>query len=104
MTSSSTPAPAPLLDRTRLTGHRVRFELEAVKAWRVSVVGSFNGWTPGATPLIFIGGQKYATELDLAPGRYEYRFVVDDKLTGDPTAPAAIEIPAGGRGAAPKAR
>jgi 1,4-alpha-glucan branching enzyme len=77
----------------------VRFEVEAPKASNVSVAGTFNNWKPGATPLAGIGGGKWAKELPLAPGRYEYRFVVDGQWIDDAKAKAYAPNPHGGRNA-----
>lgn len=83
-TSNSTSAkPASSLPTSRRS---VRFELDSPQAWRVSVIGSFNGWVPGRTPLYSIGGGKWATDVELPTGQHEYRFVVDDKIEGDPKA------------------
>lgn len=77
----------------------VRFELDVPKAWSVSVVGTFNDWKAGATPLSGFGGGRWATELSLVAGRYEYRFVVDGKWIDDPKAKADVPNPHGGRNA-----
>jgi len=87
------PAQAQAARRT------VRFELNVPKAWSVSVAGSFNDWKPGATPLTALGSGKWAKELPLAPGRYEYRFMVDGKWVDDPKAKAYVPNPHGGRNA-----
>ena len=78
---------------------KFRFEVDVPKARSVSVVGTFNNWTPGATRLVFIGGRKWIRELNLAPGRYEYRFVVDDKWVDPPNAKSYVPNPGGGRNA-----
>jgi len=64
-----------------------------------SVVGTFNDWKPGATPLTCLGAGKWAREVPLAPGRYEYRFVVNDEWMDDPKAKAFVSNPHGGRNA-----
>ena len=46
-----------------------------------------------------MGGGKWAKELSLAPGRYEYRFVVDGKWIDDPKAKAYMPNSSGGRNA-----
>lgn len=78
---------------------KVRFELNLSDAQNVSVVGTFNDWKPGATPLSPVGGGKWATELSLASRRYEYRFIVDGKWTDDPKAKAIVPNPHGGHNA-----
>jgi 1,4-alpha-glucan branching enzyme len=55
-------------------------------AEQVSIAGSFNDWHPSVTPMIRLSEGKWAKELSLAPGRYEYRFVVDGQWVDDPAA------------------
>lgn len=55
-------------------------------AQAVSIAGSFNDWHPSVTPMIRLSDDKWAKELSLAPGRYEYRFVVDGQWVDDPAA------------------
>jgi 1,4-alpha-glucan branching enzyme len=85
--------------RSRVARRTVRFGLVVPNAQTVSVVGSFNNWTPGATPLRCLGGAKWFEYLLLAVGRYEYRFVVDGKWVDDPNAKAYVPNPHGGRNA-----
>jgi 1,4-alpha-glucan branching enzyme len=70
----------------------VRFLLVARNAGRVSVVGDFNGWNPGSTPMRRANdGQSWIAEVPLAPGRHVYAFVVDGDVVTDPAAPVAAE-------------
>ena len=55
----------------------VRLETYQPEASDVCVAGSFNNWQPQATPMVPLGDGKWAKELTLPGGRYEYRFVVD---------------------------
>jgi len=43
----------------------------------VSIVGSFNNWTP--TPLSSGSKGEFSITLDLAPGIHEYKFIVDGR-------------------------
>ena len=52
----------------------------------VCVAGSFNNWEPQATPLVPLGNGKWAKEITLPEGRYEYRFVVDGSWVNDSNA------------------
>jgi RNA polymerase-binding transcription factor DksA len=52
-------------------------------AHEVFVAGSFNNWNPCSTPLTNIGHGRWIKELSLAPGRYEYQFVVDGRWLPD---------------------
>ena len=56
---------------------RVDFKISAPKANWVGVAGDFNGWKPdGLTAKKDRGGVWKATAM-VAPGTYEYKFVVD---------------------------
>lgn len=48
-----------------------------LKAAAVCVAGTFNDWNPTSTPLIRQADGTWTVTLDLPPGRYEYKFVVD---------------------------
>lgn len=64
-------------------------------AHKVSVAGSFNDWQPNKLDLIPTGNGNWARELVLAPGTYEYRFVVDGDWKGDPAAKRSVPNPFG---------
>jgi Glycogen recognition site of AMP-activated protein kinase len=68
-----------------------QFVLEAPRASRVSLVGEFNAWDPGITPLTRVGPRGiWTVTVSLPPGRHTYAFMVDDTVwTLDPRAPAA---------------
>jgi 1,4-alpha-glucan branching enzyme len=56
------------------------------------LVGSFNEWDPGATPLVRdVASGKWVVSLRLPPGRHVYAFVVDGDVTADPSAPRAAD-------------
>jgi len=67
----------------------VQFVLDAPGARSVSLVGRFNDWDPVATRLERVAGSAvWTATVSLAPGRYEYAFVVDDSTwVLDPRAP-----------------
>ena len=50
----------------------------------VRVAGDFSKWAP--LPMTKRGG-KYQTSLELAPGAYHYKFVVDGQWRTDPGCP-----------------
>ena len=56
---------------------KVTFQFYAPQAQAVALSGDFNDWNPSKTPLKKERDGKWKTELDLAPGRYEYRYWVD---------------------------
>ncbi len=49
------------------------------------MAGSFNGWDPEADRMSKKDG-VFRIKLNLAPGRYEYKFVVDGQWYNDPAA------------------
>ena len=73
----------------------VRFELPFLEAREVFLAGSFNEWHPAMFPMIESPG-GWTKELVLAPGTYEYRFVVDGRWIADPNNPKSIPNPFGG--------
>jgi len=62
---------------------RVTFTLAAPEAKVVAVAGSFCDWDPNAHPLKRDGKGTWKASVLLAPGRYEYRFVVDGQWCDD---------------------
>ncbi len=76
--------------------HCVCLEFIHPQATEVCVAGSFNEWHPSATPMIRLDAGKWVKELDLPPGRYEYRFVVDGQWVDDPAARETVPNPHGG--------
>jgi carboxypeptidase Q len=53
----------------------------------VSIVADFNNWNMFGTPLAKING-GWTCKLDLKPGRYLYKYIVDGDWTADPKTPA----------------
>lgn len=77
----------------------MRLELTRPQARQVFVAGSFNDWQPTATPLQPTGDGRWAVQLSLPPGRYEYRFVADGEWVDDPNAKEVVPNPHGGANA-----
>jgi 1,4-alpha-glucan branching enzyme len=50
----------------------------------VFLAGSFNDWDPTRTPMERQDDGSWQTELELVPGRYEYKFVVDGAWCCEP--------------------
>jgi 1,4-alpha-glucan branching enzyme len=68
----------------------VTFALYEPRAEQVFLCGAFNGWVPNATPLTRKPNRDWKTTLALAPGRYEYKFVVDGAWKPDPRASETV--------------
>jgi hypothetical protein len=62
---------------------KVTFLLPICDAKRVSLSGDFNGWSPDATPMTRYDDGHWEATVDLAPGRYEYKFVRDGEWIPD---------------------
>ena len=88
-------SPEPTKARATNGVDAVPLKLVAPAARQVYVAGSFNNWHAAALPLKASGGE-WIGELKLAPGRYEYLFVVDGKWLPDPSVPEKVPNPFGG--------
>ncbi len=55
-------------------------------AREVFLVGDFNNWDPRSDRMVKRGG-KFQKSKRLAPGEYQYKFVVDGEWHTDPDAP-----------------
>jgi len=74
---------------------KVRLELSKPGAHSVAIAGSFNSWQPEQAKTTGNGG--WVKELTIAPGRYEYMFVVDGQWMPDPNAKEFAPNPFGGQ-------
>ncbi len=73
-------------------GSVVQFVLVQPNATSVELVGDFNSWQRGETPLQEAGPGIWTITLPLEPGRHQYAFVVDgEHWVLDPSAPRSIE-------------
>ena len=62
---------------------RVKFSIPAASGLPVFVAGSFNDWDPEGIPMKEKDG-VYTATVSLAPGEYEYKFIVNGFWTMDP--------------------
>ncbi|MFH1681157.1 MAG: alpha-amylase family glycosyl hydrolase [Candidatus Eisenbacteria bacterium] len=63
---------------------------------QVFVAGEWNRWDPAADRMTDADGDGiFEREIELAPGRYEYKFVVDDVWVEDPNARESVTNPYG---------
>ena len=87
--TAEAPAATPATPATK----RVAFTINAAADVPVFLAGTFNSWDPESIRLEGKDG-VYAVELDLAPGSYEYKFIVNGFWTMDPD-PARDWVPNG---------
>lgn len=81
--ASQAPSEAGLA-RVRLVYHG--------SARRVSVAGSFNAWSVDSALMTEVRPGVWTADLPLAPGRYEYSFVLDgSRWVPDPAAPVHVD-------------
>ena len=78
------PKPAPV--SAAPTTLNVSFALHKPDAKGVSLCGDFNGWLPSATSMKRHDDGRWETTVALAPGRYQYKFIVDGEWIPDPAA------------------
>jgi 1,4-alpha-glucan branching enzyme len=79
----------------RPTKKKIDFTMVAPGAHDVFLVGDFNGWNISSHPLKASNG-IWKTSIELAPGRYEYRFLVDGEWRNDPKCTTLDANPYGG--------
>jgi hypothetical protein len=84
--AASTPAsPSP-------GAQMMEFVFVNSSASSVAIVGDFNDWEEGGSPLRRVSEKVWAITIPLAPGRYHYTFVVDGTTwVADPLAPRTLE-------------
>ena len=78
---------------------RVSLKYLLPSASSVSVSGSFNDWFSAGASLHTAGDGYWALDLDLTPGRYEFRLLIDGAWADVPNATQTVENPFGSRNA-----
>lgn len=73
----------------------VEFRLVSPGARSVGLGGSFNRWAPETLPMQARPGGEWLLTVPLPAGTHYYAFLVDEKWTADPGAPAGGRL--GGR-------
>ena len=76
-------APAKKPAARKPAGKVVLFTVHADKGKAVYIAGEFNKWNPTAKKMAFKAG-VYSAKLKLAPGDYQYKFVIDGTWCADP--------------------
>ena len=84
-------------EKAKLKTKKVRFNLYAPEAERVFLAGDFNSWDVANLPMKKDNKGTWEASFTLPPGRYEYRFWVDEIWHDDPNAQERVENPFGGQ-------
>lgn len=69
--------------RRKLNSRKLIFEYYAPSAQKVQVAGTFNHWNQEGHLLKRERNGKWRLQLELPPGRYEYRYLVDGVWEND---------------------
>ena len=64
----------------------VTFRLPEFQANDVALCGDFNNWSPSTNPMKRQAEGCWEATVDLRPGRYHYKFIVDGEWIPDPLA------------------
>ena len=82
--ATTKPAPAKKINTSvQPRRRRIIFSFSAPEAQNVSLVGNFNNWDYTKTMKKDKEG-LWTSRVDLEPGKYEYRFLVDGEWQNDP--------------------
>ena len=68
----------------------VAFILNSPDADEVYLCGDFNEWIPHTLPMIRRNADHWEKRLALAPGRYEYKFIVNGVWIHNPDSPLNV--------------
>ena len=66
------------------TNTKTPFVCHAAEGANVFLAGTFNNWDPQENPMERTPDGAWRINLELAPGRYEYKFVVDGQWCCEP--------------------
>jgi 1,4-alpha-glucan branching enzyme len=73
----------------------IRISATAHGAKEVIVTGDFTGWAKEGVRLAHKGSGQWETSLQLAPGDYEYRLIIDGRWEDHPDARKRVPNPFG---------
>jgi len=76
----------------------VVFEYQNKNAKKVVLTGDFNNWDISSDQMFDLGDGNWSITMFLEPGRYEYKYVVDDtEWIADPNAKEFVDDGYGGK-------
>ncbi len=70
--------------RKKTSANKIQFALKAPEAKQVILTGDFKAWNEKGVRLRRGKDGTWKTSLDLKPGRYEYKYLVDNQWRLDP--------------------
>ena len=82
--SKSAAQPAAKTSLQPSSTRSIRFSYSDPNAQRVCLAGDFNNWNMNDCHLQKSGSGEWTASLNLKPGVYDYRFVVDGEWRDDP--------------------
>ncbi len=100
-TAKTKPAAKSTATQTKSTATKkkpspsIEFKLYAPDAQEVFLVGEFNNWDPAAAKMRRFKDGTCKKSVQLKPGRYEYRFLVDGQWWTDPNNGERVSNPYG---------
>ena len=68
----------------KIQKRRITFKLEASEAKEAILTGDFNSWDPKKHTMKKDDKGRWTKIVTLAPGKYEYKFLVDGEWQNDP--------------------
>lgn len=68
----------------KITRRKTTFSFESADAKEIILLGDFNNWNPKTHPMKMVGNGVWNMSLNLLPGKYEYKFLVDGQWKTDP--------------------
>jgi len=72
------------MDMAREKLLKATFELLAPDAKKVALTGDFNSWDANGIKMRKYKSGKWKANVDCTPGRYEYKYIVDNEWWTDP--------------------
>ena len=76
---------------------QVPFSVKLDGAREVVVTGDFTGWSKEKVRLTPAGSGQWGAQLELPPGEYQYRLIVDGEWRDDPRGTKMVPNPFGGQ-------
>jgi hypothetical protein len=76
---------------------QVPFSVKLDGAREVVVTGDFTGWSKEKVRLTPHGPGQWGAQLELPPGEYQYRLIVDGEWRDDPRGTRMVPNPFGGQ-------